>query len=78
MEPAAFQQLQARLSPSTFFSQELCARYFTYQEDRKTHFVLFDDAGTIRRKIQIGSTLGLSTGFLLFPEVRDLLPQIFS
>ena len=36
-------------SPSVFFSQELCACYFTYARDGETHFVLFDDAGTIRK-----------------------------
>ena len=37
------------MSPSVFFSHELCAKYFTYQRDGRAHFVLFDDADTIRR-----------------------------
>lgn len=72
-----FQSLMERESPSVFFSQELCARYFTYVRDGETHFVLFDDAGTIRKKLQTGAALGYSAAFLMFPEVRDLLGELF-
>lgn len=60
-----------------FFSQELCARYFTYTHEGQTHFVLFDDAGTIRKKLQTGTALGYAAAFLMFPEVRDLLDDLF-
>lgn len=43
------QDLLDRESPSVFFSQDLCARYFTYARDGETHFVLFDDADTLPR-----------------------------
>ena len=37
-------ELMDRLSPSVFFSGDLCARYFTYMSrDHGAHFVLFDD-----------------------------------
>lgn len=70
-------QLIRTHSPAIFFSQDLCARYFTYSKQGKTHFVLFDDAGTLRQKMQAGAALGIQTAFLMYPEVWDLLPQLF-
>ena len=72
-----FQALLEREDPAVFFSQELCVRYFTYAREGQTHFVLFDDAGTIRKKLQTGAALGYSAAFLMFPEVRDLLGELF-
>lgn len=66
-----------REAPAVFFSQDLCARYFTYTREGETHFVLFDDADTLQQKLRTGSSLGFSAAFLLFPEVRDLLPRLF-
>lgn len=77
LSQADFQALVEREDPAVFFSQELCARYFTYTQDGQTHFVLFDDAGTIRKKLQTGAALGYSAAFLMFPEVRDLLGELF-
>ena len=70
-------ELLDRESPAVFFSQDLCARYFTYTRDGETHFVLFDDADTLRQKLRLGNSLGFSAAFLMYPEVRDLLPQLF-
>jgi len=63
-------------SPS-FFSPDLCARYFTYQQQGTTHFVLFDDANTLRRKIRLGTELGASAAFFMWPEIRDLADGLF-
>ena len=60
-----------------FFSQDLCARYFTYTREGETHFVLFDDADTLQQKLQTGTRMGFSAAFLMYPEVRDLLPRLF-
>ena len=60
-----------------FFSQDLCARYFTYTRDGETHFVLFDGAETLQQKLRAGSATGFSAAFLMYPEVRDLLPRLF-
>ena len=59
-----------------YFSPELCARYFTYEKSSMTHFVLFDDADTLRRKIQLGNALGIPTGFLSLPEAAEALPLL--
>ena len=72
-----FQALMDRESPAVFFSQDLCARYFTYTRDGETHFVLFDDADTLQQKLRAGSAMGFSAAFLMYPEVRDLLPRLF-
>lgn len=53
-----------------FFSGELCAHYFTYMAGERGHFVLFDDMGSIRRKLRLGEELGIRTGFLTYEEVE--------
>lgn len=72
-----FQALIDRESPAVFFSQDLCARYFTYTREGATHFVLFDDGETLLQKVRIGNSLGIPAAFFTFPEVRDVLPVLF-
>ena len=69
--------LMERESPSVFFSQDLCARYFTYTQGGQGHFVLFDDGETIAHKLRTGTALGFSAAFLCFSQVQDLLPSLF-
>ena len=65
------------LSPSIFFSDELCARYFTYMNRQSgAHFVLFDDAGSIQKMLRLAEALGIDRALLFYPEVSDLLPDI--
>jgi len=61
-----------------FFSSELCSHYFTYKDGESfaTHFVLFDDARSILKKIQLAAELGVSEGFLLYPEAADIWNEI--
>lgn len=73
----ALDTLMAAESPSVFFSQDLCARYFTYTRNGETHFVLYDDADTLSQKLRTGASLGFPAAFFAFPEVRDLLPRLF-
>lgn len=61
---------------SVFFSDELCAHYFTYMAGEQAHFVLFDDAGSIRKKLRVAGEVGISTAFLPYPAVADLLPEL--
>ncbi|SFQ06222.1 hypothetical protein SAMN05216343_12230 [Oscillibacter sp. PC13] len=75
---AEFYQLMEREQPSVFFSQDLCARYFTYTRENQTHFVLFDDAETLLQKLRTGSGMGFSAAFLMYPEVKDILPKLFA
>ncbi len=70
-------ELRARLSPAVFFSTELCAQYFTYTSRRSgTHFVLFDDAASIRRKLAVARRHGVRFALMAYPQVDDLLEDI--
>ncbi len=64
-------------NPSIFYSGDLCAKYFTYTENNESRFILFDDADTLRRKMQLGQEMNLPAAFLMYPEVADLLPALF-
>lgn len=61
---------------SVFFSPELCAHYFTYMAGETGHFVLFDDAGSISRKLIQAGQLGISTAFLPYTANADLLREL--
>ena len=63
---------------SVYYCAELCARYFTRQCGSETRFVLFDDADTLGRKMELAESLGIGEGFFTWPEVADILPQLFS
>ena len=76
--PIAIPELQRQITGrSVFFSEELCARYFTCQKNRHTHFVLYDDAHTLRRKMELAAQLGIQDGFVMLPETEDLLEDLF-
>ena len=71
-----FCKLLEQETPSTFFSQELCARYFTYTQNKNFHFVLFDDADTLNRKLRLGRNLGFHTAFFTWPEIHDIAENL--
>lgn len=71
-------RLMEQEAPAVFFSQDLCARYFTYTRDKEAHFVLFDDADTLGQKLRTGAALGYTAAFFMWPEVRDIAGQLFS
>ena len=78
--PLTREELERRIqtrSASIFFSDELCAHYFTYMSRQNgAHFVLFDNAASIRKKIQIARQFGLCACILAWPEVDDILQNI--
>ncbi len=78
LDEEQFRQLMERESPPVFFSQELCARYFTYTRNGELHFVLFDDADTISQKLRTGAGIGFSAAFLMWPEVKDIMGKLGS
>lgn len=66
-------ELLAERGGSSFFSSELCARYFTSKDDAgRTHFILFDDASTFRHKTSAAQALGIRTGLVLYPDAAAL------
>ena len=70
-------QLLRRMHPYVFFSQDLCAHYFTYMSrETGAHFVLFDDAESLVKKRAIAQEAGITRFFLLYPEVADFLPAL--
>ncbi|MCI8594062.1 MAG: hypothetical protein HFF09_02255 [Oscillospiraceae bacterium] len=80
--PLSREELHRRMeerSPSVFFSHELCAHYFTYMSHQNgAHFVLFDDASSIRKKLSIARELGIRWAILAYPDVDDLLPALLA
>lgn len=71
------EDMMARLSPSVFFSGELCARYFTYMSrDNGAHFVLFDDGDTLRRKVEVARRLNLHTFLAPWAEIGPYAAQL--
>ena len=80
--PLARNELEQRIKArgaSVFFSDELCAHYFTYMSHQSgAHFVLFDNAASIRKKIHIARQFGLCSCILAWPEVDDILQDIMA
>ena len=75
----ALQQRIRERAPSIFFSDELCAHYFTYMSRQSgAHFVLFDDVGSIRKKLALAKELGVPLAILPYEELDDLLPALLS
>lgn len=70
-------RLMEREAPAVFFSPELCARYFTYTRSGETHFILFDDGETLRRKLRAAASLGCAAAFLMWPEIQDIAGTLF-
>lgn len=64
-------------APSIFFSNELCARYFTYMcRESGAHFVLFDDERSICQKLQVAQRLGIRRAIAALHDIDDLLPAL--
>ncbi len=71
------EQLRQRLSPSIFFSSELCARYFTYMgREGVGHFVLFDDSDTLTRKVEVAHRLGIHIFLAPWAEISSCAAQL--
>ena len=73
-----FRGLLERYRPQSYFSAELCAKYFTYQDDsRQVHFLLHDDPSTAEQKIQAAAAQGYFAAFLLYrdwgPAAADIM-----
>lgn len=73
-------RLLEQRAPAVYFDQELCAHYFTYMHTgQSAHFVLYDNASSMVKKLAIAHALGIQEGFLPLPEreeyLRELLEQ---
>ncbi len=47
-----------------------------YDRQNGAHFILFDDAASIRKKLHTARSLDIADALLLYPEVSDLLTEI--
>ena len=74
---AALDALLKERQPAVFFSKDLFARYFTYAKNGESHFILFDDADTLRQKLRLGRQLGVAAAFFQWPEVCDIADSLF-
>ena len=68
--------LREKYRASCFFSDALCARYFTYMEGMEGHFVLFDDLASLQKKLNLAGQLGIRTVFLPLAELGDLTGEL--
>ena len=73
LAPEAISLLLSSRGGVSFFSGELGARYFTYKDaEGHTHFVVYDDPGTFRYKIELALQMGIREGFMLYPDMTGL------
>ncbi len=69
LSAAEFREILERESPQSYFSAELCAKYFTYQDrERQVHFLLYDDPSTAAQKIRAAARQGYFAAFLLYRD----------
>lgn len=59
--------------PAVYWSSELCARYFTYRGQDGVHFVLFDDAVSLQKKLELAQSLGVRRVAAAWEEVSDCI-----
>ena len=77
MSVSELDSLFSRLMPVPYFSSDLCTYYFTYRDKNNcSHFVLFDNASSIRRKLSTASDVGINTAILVYPEIQEIVRDI--
>lgn len=72
LSPDDFNELLQRTGSTIFFSRELCAKYFTYSAQSQAHFVLFDDADTLRTKARILHHIGIECLLAVYPDAQKM------
>ena len=68
--------LYRRRASGPHYSPDLCAWYFNCRENSGSRFVLYDDAVSINRKLNLISSLGIAGAFLNYREVFDIYGSI--
>lgn len=70
-------QLRTTRRPSVYFSGDLCAHYFTYMPTGGApHFILFDDAISMAKKLELAREMGIREAFLPYPEDPEQLSAL--
>lgn len=70
------ESLREKYRASCFFSDALCARYFTYMDGMEGHFVLFDDLASLQKKLNLAGQLGIRTVFFPTAELGELTGEL--
>lgn len=71
------ERLLRQRSPAVYFSDELCAHYFTYMHTgQSAHFALYDDPASMAKKLFVASGLGIREGFLPDPQRAGALEEL--
>ncbi len=78
LEENQAQQLMSKHATRFWFSEALFAQYFTYQAESKLHLVQFDNAYSIRKKLELSKQFGLSGAMLSWDEIHRFSREIFS
>lgn len=74
---AELEMVRQKRRPNVYFSEDLCAHYFTYMPTGESpHFVLFDDAVSMSRKLELARELGLREAFLPYPDPPEELSKL--
>lgn len=71
-----FETLKARVSPTPFFSYDLCCNYFIFLENEQPHIVLYDNVGSIKNKLLIAGSLRIDKAMFLYSEVNDIMSNL--
>jgi spore germination protein YaaH len=70
------QSLIEQYNPQSFLSKDLCAYYFTYHDKKGTHFVLYDNGASIKRKLSVAAKMNIEDAFIFYPHVTDIIDKI--
>ena len=66
LTPEKLAALRRSCGAPVFFSEALCAKYFTYRAGGETRLVLFDDDETVHRKLTLAQSLGIEEAFRIY------------
>lgn len=72
LSPQRLEGLVERFSPQIHNADALFLRYFTYEWENQTHFVVFDDESTLRQKLDLAQELGLFGVLSAFQEIGGI------
>lgn len=72
-------ELRKKRRPSVYFSDDLCAHYFTFMPTGGSpHFILYDDAESMEKKLRMAAEMGIKEAFLPYPEAAEELTKLLS
>ena len=69
-------ELIDRHKSAPLFSSDLIVNYFTYRDNKDVHFVLFDNAKSIEKKLRYASRAEIEHAFLRYTSITDIYDNI--